>query len=69
MISGVPMDPKATGDGIGQQTDARGIERRKSETGEHRRGHRHGRSESRRAFDERPESEGDQQAPANADRR
>ena len=47
--------------GIGQQADAGRVERLESQAHQHGGGHRHRRAESRGAFDERAEGEGDQQ--------
>ena len=55
-----PERPEGDRRGVGEQADERGVERRKPEPGQHRRGHRHRRPEPGRALDESAEGEADE---------
>jgi hypothetical protein len=60
VITGMPIDPNATGAVLASRTDAGSVERIEAEAGEHRARHRDRRTESRGALDERAEREGDE---------
>ena len=60
VVTGMPIDPNATGAVLASRQMPAAIERIEAEAGEHRARHRDRRAEARRAFDERAEGEGDE---------